>query len=155
MMNSFTCRQLVFLTWLFLLLILGCSGPQTNREYSPYIAKVFDNEYDLVWDELEKVITDDLRLPIKMKDKKRGIIQTEWVSIIRIKGTLRWNIRTILDRTGNKTVVKIYSQVEEPVSATPSLKKKKEDFKTGWQKSSVQIDEPDELLKRLSIRLGE
>jgi hypothetical protein len=124
---------------------------------APYIAKTFPKEYDEVWEAVEEIVTDDLRIPIKAKDKERGTIRSEWVSVIRIRGTLRWYIRIVLERGDNTIRVKIYDRVEEPITKKQENEKmkKKDTMNTGWQTSQEKIPEVNEILNMLSSRLGE
>ena len=93
--------------------------------------------------------------PIRDKDKKRGILVTDWTSVIRIRGTLRWNVRVLLEREGNTTVVKVYDRIEEPAPVRDKLKNKRGEMKTGWIPSEEKIEEVDTILKVLSARLDE
>ena len=95
-----------------LLLQFGCTHQNVEEENIYYVAKIFNEEYDEVWDTLEHIMVKELMYPIRKKDKEKGMIQTDWVSVIRIRGTLRWYIRVFLDRRDNKTFVKIYDRVE-------------------------------------------
>ena len=139
-------------------LFYGCAAPpQPMGENAPYISKTFPKEYDEVWEATEGIVADDLMIPIKEKDKARGIIRTDWVSIIRIRGILRWNMKILLERGENNTTVKIYDHVEEPFSEKEAVgkMKKKDKISTGWQKSQEKIPEVNEILNMLSSRLGE
>jgi hypothetical protein len=136
----------------------GCASPQQPiGNELPYSAKTFSKPYDEVWDALEKVVAEDLMIPIKEKDKERGIIKSGWISIIRIRGTLRWNVKIILERADDSTQVKVYDRVEEPLSekATVEKMKKKDKISTGWQKSQEKIPEVNDILKKLTEKLGE
>jgi len=127
-------------------------------EESPYSAKIFAKEYDEVWEAVEEIVTDDLRIPIKVKDRERGIIRSDWVSVIRIRGTLRWYIRIVLERGDDTIRVKIYDRVEEPNNQkqeNEKMKTKKDTINTGWQTSQEKIPEVNEILNMLSSRLGE
>jgi len=152
-------NNLLFLLGFFLCsLFSGCAAPpQPMGEEAPYIAKTFPNKYDEVWEATEAIVADDLMIPIKDKDKEQGVIRTDWVSIIRIRGTLRWYIKIVLERGDNNTRVKIYDHVEEPFSEKAAVEKmkKKDKINTGWQKSQEKIPEVNEILNMLSSKLGE
>ena len=151
-------KYLFIMYSLIFCLIAGCASPQQPiGDELPYRAKTFPKPYDEVWDALEKVVTDDLMIPIKEKDKERGIIKSDWISIIRIRGTLRWNVKIILERGEDSTRVKVYDRVEEPLSEKAAVEKmkKKDKISTGWQKSQEKIPEVDEILKTLTAKLGE
>ena len=151
-------KDLFIMYSLIFCLVAGCASPQQPiGDELPYRAKTFPKPYDEVWDALEKVVTDDLMIPIKEKDKERGIIKSDWISIIRIRGTLRWNVKIILERGEDSTRVKVYDRVEEPLSEKAAVEKmkKKDKISTGWQKSQEKIPEVDEILKTLTAKLGE
>jgi hypothetical protein len=110
-----------------------------------------------VWDAVEEVVADDLMIPIKDKNKERGIIKSDWISIIRIRGTLRWNVKILLESAQDATRVKVYDRVEEPFSEKAAVEKmkKKDEISTGWLKSQEKIPEVDQILIKLSEKLGE
>ncbi len=140
---------------LFLLLLQsGCTAPNIEEENMYYISKVFNEEYDEVWDTLEHIMVEELVYPIKKKDKERGIIQTDWISVIRIRGTIRWFVRILLDRRDNKTLVKIYDRVEEQEEVKGKFKDKSGEVKTGWKVVQERIADADIILKMLSTRLN-
>ncbi|MBW1853628.1 MAG: outer membrane protein assembly factor BamC [Deltaproteobacteria bacterium] len=112
-------------------------------------------EYDEVWKALEMIMVEELMYPIKVKDKNNGVIETDWVSIIRIRGTLRWNARVIVKRREGSTVVKVYNRIEEPSEVKGKMKDKKGDIKSGWQPSEEEVIGAGNILKILSEKLGE
>ena len=146
--------QIVLKIGLVLLLLqFGCTPRNIEEDNIYYVAKIFNEEYDEVWDTLLHIMVEELMYPIRKKDKERGIIQTDWISVIRIRGTLRWYVRVLLDRRDNKTLVKIYDRVEEPEEVRGKFKNKKGEVKTGWKISQEEIADPNKLLKMLSSRL--
>ena len=138
---------------LLLLLQFGCTPQNVEEENIYYSAKIFNAAYNEVWGTLEGIMVEELMYPIRKKDKERGIIQTDWISVIRISGTLRWYMRVLLERRDNKTLVKIYNRVEEPEEIRGKFKNKKGDVKTGWKVSEEQIADADNILKMLGTRL--
>ena len=68
----------VFLGLAIFLSQFGCSSTQVESENIYYTSKFFAEEYDEVWKALEEIMVDELMYPIKKKDKKRGLIQTDW-----------------------------------------------------------------------------
>ena len=125
-MGKLTCKNLCILCFILCYLFAGCAAPQQPiGDELPYSAKTFTNPYDEVWNALEKVLDDDLMIPIKEKNKERGIIKSDWISIIRIRGTLRWNVKIILETVENSTRVKVYDRVEEPFSEKAAVEKMK------------------------------
>ena len=145
----------VFLVLSFLFLQWGCTTTPPEKGTYLYTSKTFVKEFDEVWDALLEILDKDLMYPIRHKDKKRGILVTDWTSVIRIRGTLRWNVRVLLEREGNTTVVKVYDRIEEPAPVRDKLKNKRGEMKTGWIPSEEKIEEVDNILKVLSARLDE
>lgn len=143
-----------FLALMISCLLLGCGGaPPIEDENLPYELKAFEKEYDEVWDALERVMVDDMRLPIKIKDKERGIIQSDWISVIRLRGTMRWYVKALISKEANGTAVKVSHAAEVPTEVMGNMKDKKGDVKTGWQNSRENIKEIQEMLLLLSKEL--
>ena len=157
-MEKIPCKNLFIISFFICCLFAGCAAPQQPiGDELPYSAKTFTKPFDEVWDAVEKVVADDLMIPIKEKNKERGIIKSDWVSIIRIRGTLRWNVKILLEPVEDSTRVKVYDRVEEPFSEKAAVEKmkKKDEISTGWLKSKEKIPEVDEILNKLSEKLGE
>ena len=144
----------VSLGLVLLFLQFGCSHKQIDSQHTYRFSKAFTKEYDEVWKTLENLMVEELMYPITIKDKKRGIIETDWISVIRIRGSLRWNVRILLERNDSGTVVRVYDRVEEPSEVRGKLKNKRGEVKTGWEVSEENITDVDNILKMLSIRLG-
>ena len=157
-MEKITCKNLFILCFFLCCLFAGCASPQQPiGDELPYTTKTFMKPYDEVWDAAEKVVADDLMIPIKEKNKERGIIKSDWISIIRIRGILRWNVKILLEPVEDSTRVKVYDRVEEPFSEKAAVEKmkKKDEISTGWVKSQEKIPEVDNILTKLSEKLGE
>ena len=140
---------LFFLCW-------ACANQRIDRRHAYHFSKTFAKEYDVVWNALEEVIVEKLNYPIRVKDKERGVIETDWISVIRIRGTLRWSVRVLLEKKDNGILVKVYERVEEPTpDIRGKLKNKRGEMKTGWQVSEEKIADVDNILNMLSVRIGE
>jgi len=151
-------RKALFLALFLLFFQWGCRTAQTEISGTPVMKKTFPHGYDEVWETLEQVMVEELMFPIKIKDKNRGLIQTDWISVIRIRGTLRWYVKVFLEGDDNNTVVRIFDRVEEPTSGKDEvgkMKTKKGEIKTGWSLSKEKIPEANEILDTLSLKLGE
>ena len=151
-------QSAINILWLglgMLLLQLGCvSPPQIETEDTGnYISKTFAREYDEVWKALEMVMVEELMYPVKVKDKKNGIIETDWISIIRIRGTMRWNVKVLVSRKGGSTEVKVYNRVEEPTEVRGKMKDKRGDLKSGWEASEEKVAGVDSIFKLLDDKL--
>jgi uncharacterized lipoprotein len=142
----------VFLGLAILLSQFGCSSTQVESENIYYTSKIFTKEYDEVWKALEEIMVDELMYPIKTKDKKKGVIQTDWITVIRIRGTLRWYLKALLYKKDNGTLVKIYNRVEEPSEIKEKFKDKKGEFKTGWMTSEEKMADVGIILEMLRDR---
>jgi uncharacterized lipoprotein len=158
-MHVSTGKALLFLGLFLLFFGWGCRTPQTETPGTPVMAKTFTQGYDEVWEALEEVMVEELMLSIKKKDREKGIIQTDWISVIRIGGSLRWYVKVFLDRDGNNTLVRVFNRVEEPSEYikedTEKMKSKKGEIKTGWSLSKQKIPEVNDILDTLSLKLGE
>ena len=152
-------RSIINMLWLglgILLLPLGCAAPQVEMEDAgSHIAKTFAKEYDEVWKTLEMVMVEELMYPIKVKDKKNGIIATDWISIIRIRGTMRWKVRVLVSRKGGSTEVKVYNRVEEPTEVRGKMKDKRGDVKSGWEASEEKVAGVERIFELLDDKLTE
>ena len=97
----------------------GCAGTGGLRNMSA-VSKYFDKNTDVVW---EAVLQAAEGMPIKTKNKEKGILETSWVkgwSKTRVSGLVlegRWQARYCLfvQVTGEqgKTYVSVYSLCEE------------------------------------------
>ena len=92
--------------------------------------------------------------PIRVKDKKNGVIATDWISIIRIRGTLRWNVKVLVNRKGDYTEVKVYNRVEKPTEVRGKMKDKRGDVKSGWEASEEKVADVDSLFNLLNEQLA-
>ena len=150
-------RSIINILWLelgIMLLPLGCAAPQVKTEDTgSHISKTFAREYDEVWKALEMVMVEELMYHIKEKDKKNGIIETDWISIIRIRRTLRWNVRVLVNREGSSTEVKVYNRVEEPTEVRGKMKDKRGDVKSGWEASEEKVAGVESIFKMLDDKL--
>ncbi len=151
---SIMSGRMVFLPLMIACLFLRCGGAQQIEDQNlPYESKTFNKEYDEVWDALEHIMIDEMRLPITIKDKQRGIIQSDWVSIIRLRGSMRWCVKALLNKGANGTTVRISHVAEVPAEVMGDMKSKKGDIKTGWQNSNENIKEANAIMSLLSSAL--
>jgi hypothetical protein len=143
------------ITFLILLLLqVSCSsGKQVEGARPLHDSKTFNKGYDEVWKALEEVLSEELMYPIRIKDKKKGLIETEWISIIRLRGSLRWDVRIFVDHKNEGTLVTLYYRVEEPSEIKEKLKNKKGEINTGWQTSHESIEDVGTILILLSEKL--
>lgn len=131
----------------------GCGAPEIEDENLSYESKTFEREYEEVWNAVEQIMIDEMMLPIKIKDKERGLIQSDWISVIRLRGMMRWYVRVLLNREANGTTVRISHAAEVPTEVVGDMKDKKGDIKTGWQNAKENIKEANEIMNRLTNNL--
>lgn len=147
-------RIIIFIPLISSFLFWGCTPPEVENENLYYSSKTFSREYDEVWDALEHLMVDKMMLPIKVKDKERGVIESDWVSVIRLRGTMRWSVKVLLDKREKGTTVRVSHHAEVPTEVVGKMKDKKGDVKTGWQSSEENIREVDDILDQLTNDLG-
>ena len=73
-------RNLLLLTACFILLLTGCSTPNSPGKYKFDKVKVYHSSYDNIWNKTLEWLTDN-HIPIKTLDKSSGFIATERVHI--------------------------------------------------------------------------
>jgi hypothetical protein len=145
---------IILLSMALACLMPGCGGaPQIEEDNLSYQSKTFVQDYDEVWNALEHIMVDEMMLPIKVKDKERGLILSDWISVIRLRGTMRWYVKVLLYKEVDGTTVKISHAAEVPTEVVGDMKDKKGDVKTGWQNSKENIREVDEVMSLLSSEL--
>ncbi len=142
--------KMLILSLLFSCLAFGCGAPEIEDENLPFESMTFDRDYDEVWNALEHIMVDEMRLPIKIKDKERGLIQSDWISVIRLRGTMRWYVKVLLNRESNGTSIRVSHAAEIPTEVVGKMKDKSGDVKTGWQNSKENIKEINDIISQLS-----
>jgi hypothetical protein len=134
------------------------NGQQKQTNYPEGV--VFDQPYEKVWGAVNDLIFTDLGCAEKKVNKKKGTIETEWVTQITTEGTMRWNVSAKLKQKGNSTRVFLYKDVEmkEDISQSPYRSKEKEREKdkhpqAGWKNTDVAADSIDSLYQQLQNKL--
>jgi len=145
--------KMLILSLLFSCLAFGCGAPEIEDENLPYESMTFDRDYEEVWNALEHIMVDEMRLPIKIKDKERGLIQSDWISVIRLRGTMRWYVKVLLNRESNGTSIRVLHAAEVPTEVVGTMKDNKGDVKTGLQNSKENIKEINDIISQLSRTL--
>jgi hypothetical protein len=121
---------------------------------------VFNQPYEKVWNALNELIFTDLGCVEKKVNKKKGIIETDWVTQITTDGTMRWNIEAELKQKANSTRVFLNKEVEmkEDITNSPYRSKEKEREQdkhpqAGWKNTDVAADSIDSLYQQLQNKL--
>jgi hypothetical protein len=133
-------------------------GQQKQTNYPEGV--VFDQPYEKVWGAVHELIFTDLGCVEKKVNKKKGTIETEWVTQITTDGTMRWNVSAKLKQKGNSARVLLYKDVEmkEDISQSPYRSKEKEREQdkhpqAGWKNTDVAADSIDSLYQQLQNKL--
>jgi hypothetical protein len=124
--------------------------PVTNRA-------ILTRGYDEVWNSLLELINHDLECPIEKAEK--GIIETKWISIINVEGTMRWKLSASVKKKKEGTEVEVIKKVQVLEKTTASNKrsdKEPEPGKSlgGWRTGKSDMIDEGEILSQLKKKLG-
>ncbi len=125
---------------ILLLCITACATVSSRDAQS--MARVFNKPYDAVWAAVEDLISNDLACIPKKINKKKGLIETEWVHRFDTEGTVRWQITAAVKQKKNGTWVMIQkrTQTRDVVSRKMSRYRKEQNEPTnnaGWTNTPV------------------
>ena len=162
-------KKEIFLSFVLMFFVIsslylqGCAST-TNRE-SLREAQVYDKSYDEVWGAVEDLVFNDLRCVPKKVNKKKGIIETEWVHRMDTEGTMRWMIKSEIKKKKNGVWVLIDKQVQ----MQDGIKRDTQRYKTykqdrryekqdvqqpGWKRRETDVSTTDGLYNRLGEKLS-
>ncbi len=157
--NNHYCMVL-FITVVSIFLICSCSTKRKRLTEIPTVK--FSNSYEEVWNALEELIINDLSCAPKKLDKKRGIIETEWVYRFDTEGNMRWMIVGQVKNTQGGPVV-IIDKIEERPDTSAELKrsyKRNESrpddpsIRSGWRTQDIPMGEIRGLYESLDRKLS-
>jgi hypothetical protein len=138
----------------------SCAHDRQQKQSNYPEGVVFDQPYEKVWGAVNELIFTDIGCAEKKVNKKKGTIETEWVTQITTEGTRRWNVSAELKRKGKSTRVFLNKEVEmkEDISQSPYRTKEKEREKqkhpqSGWKNTDVAADSIDRLYQQLQNKL--
>jgi hypothetical protein len=149
-------RCYVILLVIFIALASACatgkerSVPVPNRE-------VVTRGYDEVWNSLYELINQDLEYPIEKAEK--GVIETRWVSIINVEGTMRCKLIALVKKKKEGTEVEVTKKVQvldKPTNKNRRSGKEPEPGKSlgGWMTGKSDMVDEGEIISKLKKRLG-
>ncbi len=118
----------------------------------------YNKPYDLVWNAVHELIFVDLGCAEKSVSKKKGAIETEWVTQITTEGIMRWKIEAEVKAKGNGTQVYMEKRVEKQDEAQktpqPFKKQEKDPFpNAGWKRIEPDPNSIESLYQNLSNKL--
>jgi hypothetical protein len=138
----------------------SCAHDEQVKKTNYPEGMVFNQPYEKVWNALNELIFTDLGCVEKKVNKKKGIIETDWVTQITTDGTMRWNIEAELKQKANSTRVFLNKEVEmkEDITNSPYRSKEKEREQdkhpqAGWKNTDVAADSIDSLYQQLQNKL--
>jgi hypothetical protein len=144
---------------LLIILITISSACATGRERSVPVSNraVLTREYDEVWKSLCELITHDLEYPIEKAEK--GVIETQWISIINVEGIMRWKLSASVKKKREGTEVEVTKKVqvlEKPAAGNKRSEKEPEPGKSlgGWKTGKSDMADEGEILSNLKKKLG-
>jgi hypothetical protein len=150
--------QLIFFVFVSFLLHGCASVPDKDFQAN---ARFFDRPYDEVWEALEDLIFNDLGVVPSKSDRKRGIIETDWVHRIDIEGKLRWMIRAEIKKENDGVWVFIDKIVEKHEKVKPKRqvhplepRQKLIDVPSEWQKQAIDPDVIEDLYQRIENKFS-
>jgi uncharacterized lipoprotein len=149
--------------FIILLLASACStGKKEQRATAPIENRVVLSQgYDEVWNVLLELLSEDLEYPIEKANK--GIIETKWISVINVTGTMRWKLEASVKKQKDGTEVKVTKKVqtlEDSSSKNKRSKKEKEKEPEpgrnlgGWKTGESDKVDEGQILSRLKTKLG-
>lgn len=123
-LNGLSIRRysiiVAFVCVLFTVISIGCATRRSELRNMATVSRYFDKDIDTVWDAVAQSVKG---IPIEIKDKERGFLETHWVKEWSTKkttglfleenwqGRYRLLIKVISEQ--NKSYVSINTQIEE------------------------------------------
>jgi hypothetical protein len=131
------CILIVFFTAVPIL-YSGCTHRERVKDSGNPEGKRYQQSYDSVWDAAHGLLFTDQGYIEKKANKKKGYIETEWVTRLTGRGTTRWRITVQMKQQKDGTLV-LFSRDEEETA--------------GKGLSSEQTFEVDSLYQQLEDKL--
>lgn len=158
-MKKTACSVILIAAIASVLFQQSCAHEMGNRELASPDARIFNKPYDEVWEAVKEVIFVDLGCFEKEMNKKKGLIETTWVSRITTDGTLRWRIKATLQKRKDSTLVAISKEVQILDELRKSIKKYKEEAAKGddhtasWRNTHEDLSALGEIYQGLENKL--
>ena len=134
------------------------STKNMKQEYET--ERVFNVSYDDAWAALVEVVLNDLGCAQKKINKKKGILETEWIYTINTDGTIRWKLsaRIKKKREGVWMMVDKIIQSRDQVSKSINKYKKKSrasEKPFSWRRSETDKNAVDDLFFEIESKLNQ
>jgi hypothetical protein len=142
---------------LICLLICSCATTKDTRQY--HTIEKFNAPYDEVWSALNWVVFDKMDCTEKKVNKKKGIIETEWVYIIGMDGTTRWKITARAEQHEKYILVQIDKKVQLRDEVSKSINmyrektREKSGARAGWKTGGLDQSGTEEIYLKIKNRL--
>jgi hypothetical protein len=136
----------------------GCAHKEPAKESRYPEGKLYPASYDKVWDAVHTLIFTDLGCVEKKVNKKKGSMETEWVSQLSTEGTSRWRIKAQLQQKQDGTLVLLDKDVEQREVIDKNDTRAKEKSKdqnpnSGWRHNPDDSAAADTLYQQLENKL--
>jgi hypothetical protein len=155
MKNS--CKRVLIICAAALVLAAGCATSRTRALRDT--ARVYQRPYDEVWGTLKEYIVDDLGcVPVKIS-KRKGIIRTDWVTLIDTHGTARWMISAEAEKKKNGVRVIMDKKVQAVDEFSKNIARYKKDRQqmtpkdSSWKTRDININGINELYSAFEKKL--
>jgi len=146
---------------LLLSIVSACAtGEKERAAAAPVLNRaVLAKGYDEVWKSLVELISQDLEYPIEKAEK--GVIETKWVSVINVEGTMRWKLEASVKKRKDGTEVEVIKKVQVLEKTSSKDKRKSSDKEPepgknlgGWRTGESDRVDEGQILSSLKKKLG-
>lgn len=136
----------------------GCGHKGLIKDSKYPDGKFFNKPYDTVWQAVHELLFVDLGCVEKEVNRKKGVIETDWITRMTTDGTQRWKIDAEIKAKENGAVVYIIKDIEmrEEISReTRNYKEKSKDQNpnAGWKNIDVDQSSVDSMYQQLENKL--
>lgn len=136
-------------------LLQSCASTRDREILST--ARVYPQPYDSVWAAVEDLVYNELKCTPKKTDKKKGLLETEWVHRFDTEGTKRWMIEARIQKVQNGVQVLIDKRVEMQDTVSRNIHKYKKETNepqsSGWKKQDMERAVLEDLYRRVEQKL--
>ena len=122
---------------------------------------VVSKSQDEVWKSILELFEQDLGYPVDKADTKKGVIETQWISIITVDGTSRWKLVASVKKSKAGTEIALEKKVQLLEKPNPKDKDKKKDREPepgkslgGWRTGKSDIADEGQVMASLKKKLG-
>lgn len=152
-------KRIIIILAILSFFIIACASSEKQRreEQIETNRALLTRGYEEVWSALLELISKDLEYPIEKAEK--GVIETKWISVINVEGTMRFKLEAFLKKKNQDTEVKLIKKVQilEKAPNVPKRGDKEPEpgrLLGGWRTGESDKIEEQEILNSLKKKLG-